>query len=86
MATIEKLRAQAAQHAKQIEAVQWLSVNDLAARWGISPGSVRKIARDALPYLLFGESNQRRYDPRDVEQYEAEQKHPTENDSGEADA
>ena len=74
MPTIEELRASAAVHAKQLEAVHWLQVNDLAARWGISPGSVRKIPRDKLPYLLFGESNQRRFDPRDVERYESEQK------------
>lgn len=74
MPTIDELRAQSAEHARQIESVHWLTVNDLAARWGISPGTIRKIPRAGLPYLLFGQSQQRRYDPRDVEQYEAEQK------------
>jgi hypothetical protein len=74
MPTIDALRAARDDHAKQIEAVNWLTVNDLAARWGIAPGSVRKIPRAALGYLLFGASRQRRYDPRDVETFEREQK------------
>lgn len=78
MPSIETLRQQTAEHAKQIEAIHWSTVNDLAARWGISPGSVRKIDREALPYLLFGKSKQRRYDPRDVERYESNEKHAPE--------
>lgn len=74
MASIEELRAAARDHAKQLEAVQWLGVKDLAARWGVSPGTVRKVPRDQLPYLTFGDSDWRRYDPRDVEQYEAHAK------------
>jgi hypothetical protein len=58
MPTIDALRAARDEHAKQIEAVNWLTVNDLAA----------------LGYLLFGASRQRRYDPRDVETFEREQK------------
>lgn len=74
MPSIEELRAARDAHAKQIEAVHWLTVQDLAARWGIAPGTVRKIPRDLLPYLPFGQSKQRRYDPRDVERYEETQK------------
>lgn len=74
MASIEQLRADAREHAKQIEAVQYLGVKDLAARWGVSPGTVRKISRASLPYIEFGDSGWRRYDPRDVELYEAHAK------------
>ncbi|HEY4306546.1 MAG TPA: hypothetical protein VGM82_18870 [Gemmatimonadaceae bacterium] len=41
----------------------------------MSRGSVRKIARDKLPYLEFGGTNTRRYDPADVERYEQTAKH-----------
>jgi hypothetical protein len=58
------------EHARQIEAVHWLGVRDLVNRWGVSAATVRKIARERLPYLLFGDSQLRRYDPRDVERYE----------------
>lgn len=75
MPTIDELRAGAAEHTKQLDAVHWLTVNHLAARWRVSPGTVRKIPREQLPYLPFGKSNQRRYDPRDVEHYEMMQKH-----------
>lgn len=63
-----------AAHERQLEAVHWLSVQDLAARWAISGATVRKVPRDKLPYLLFGDSQVRRYDPRDVERFEDEQK------------
>ncbi len=71
MRTIEDLRAHAREHARQIEAVLWLSVQDLAVRWSVSPGTVRKIPRAQLPYLMLGASSVRRYDPRDVESYES---------------
>lgn len=71
MATIHDMREAAKAHSRQIEAVLWLSVQDLAARWGVSAGTVRKVPREALPYLTLGSSTVRRYDPRDVEQYEA---------------
>lgn len=74
MPTIDDLRAEARAHARQLEAVHWLGVSDLAARWGVSPATVRKIDPAKLPYLPFGESRVRRYDPRDVEQYEAQEK------------
>lgn len=68
--SLDQLRASAREHAKQLDAVSWVSVNDLAARWGVSPGTVRKIPRALLPYLTLGESQVRRYDPRDIESYE----------------
>ena len=73
--TIAELRLEAAQHAKQIEAVLWLSVQDLVTRWGVSSPTVRKIPRETLPYLTLGESAVRRYDPRDVEAYEQRAKY-----------
>jgi hypothetical protein len=76
MATIDELRTDAKEHARQLEAVHWLGVSDLAARWGVSTVTVRKIDRALLPYLPFGASRVRRYDPRDIEKYEAEQKQP----------
>lgn len=76
MSTLAQLRAQAQAHARQIEAVTWLTVNDLAVRWGVCASTVRKIPRSALPYLALGTSRVRRYDPRDVEAYEAAQKGP----------
>lgn len=74
MTNIAALRAQAQAHARQLEAVLWLSVTDLAARWGVSASTVRAIARDDLPYLTLGKSAVRRYDPRDVETYEQSSK------------
>jgi hypothetical protein len=71
---LAELRELAKAHARQLEAVVWLSVGDLAVRWNVSPATVRKVSRDALPYLTLGGSSVRRYDPRDVEHYEAESK------------
>lgn len=65
------------EHTRQIEAVRWMPASDLAARWGVSVKTVRKIPRDALPYLTLGSSDVRRYDPRDVEAYEAANKRGT---------
>ncbi len=71
---MSELREAAKAHSRQLEAVLWLSVGDLAVRWGVSPKTVRKVDRAALPYLALGESNVRRYDPRDVEAYEDKSK------------
>lgn len=71
---LAELREAAKAHSKQLDAVLWLSVSDLAIRWQVSPKTVRKISRDALPYLELGKSTVRRYDPRDVESYEANAK------------
>lgn len=74
MSDLAELRALAKEHARQIEAVLWLGVNDLVVRWGVAAGTVRKIDRTALPYLTLGSSGIRRYDPRDVESYESTSK------------
>lgn len=79
MPSVAEMRAGAADHARQLDSVRWLGVKDLVLRWGIAKATVRAIPRDRLPYLLFGESNVRRYDPRDVEAYEdAEKRGPRE--------
>jgi hypothetical protein len=72
--TLAELRAQAREHAAQLEAVSFLTVQELAGRWGISEDSVRAIARAELPYLVFGKTRIRRYDPRDVQRFESAQR------------
>lgn len=68
--TLDQIRAEARAHAKQLEAVRFVQVRDLAERWGMDVTTVRAIPRAHLPYLEYGKSNRRRYDPRDVEEYE----------------
>lgn len=72
--TVAQLRADASEHARQIEAVLWISAQDLAKRWGVSPVTVRAISREKLPYLQLGGTRVRRYDPRDVEAFEDREK------------
>lgn len=74
MPTIDEIRAHARDHAKQLEAVRYLTVQDLAARWGVDDDTVRAVPAKALPYLSFGRSRMRRYDPRDVERFEQAEK------------
>lgn len=76
MPSIADLRAGAEAHARQLESIHWLGTKELMLRWGIAKETVRAIPREQLPYLLFGETNIRRYDPRDVEAFESEQKMP----------
>lgn len=72
--TLEELRAEARAHARQLEAVHWHTVQDLAVRWGIGEDAVRAIPADRLPYLRFGKSRMRRYSPDDVETFEREER------------
>ena len=74
MTRLAEIRAQAREHAKQLEAVRFLTVQDLEARWGVGDDVVRAIPRAELPYLVFGKNGMRRFDPRDVERYEDLQK------------
>lgn len=74
MSTLAEMRAEAAKQSRQLEAVLWLTVADLAARWGVSTGTVRKIPRTELPYLTLGASHVRRYNPDDVQGFEAKAK------------
>lgn len=79
MTDLDELRAGAAEHARQIESAQWLDVKDLAQRWAISPSLVRRIDREKLPYIAFGETRARRYSIADVEAFEERERHaPTE--------
>lgn len=62
------------EHERHLMARGWPGVKQLAERWGISRALVRKIDRVKLPYLAFGETDVRRYDPADVEMYEQREK------------
>ena len=74
--TLAELRAEAREHAKQLEAVRFLTAQELAARWGVDDETVKAIPHAELPYLTMGKSRMRRYDPRDVETFERKQKEP----------
>lgn len=74
MPSIEELRARAREHSKQLEAVLFAKSSDLVARWGIDAEEILKIPRAELPYLEFGASNARRYNPLDVEAFEEKKK------------
>lgn len=65
------VRHEAMAHATQIEAARWLGVPELAERWAVSRTSVRKIPRDQLPYITFGGTSVRRYNPADVAHFES---------------
>lgn len=62
------------QHERQLQASGWPGVAVLARKWGVSRKTVRDIPRDQLPYISFGQSDVRRYDPDDVERFEAKAK------------
>lgn len=74
MPSIAELRERAREHAREIEAVLWMKVADLSARWGLDAETIKMIPREKLPFLEFGERGDRRYDPRDVEAFEAREK------------
>lgn len=71
MNDLSGVRAAAAAHDEQIQASTWLKTLDLMKRWGVSRDVVLAIPRDRLPYLEFGKTNMRRFNPADVEAYEA---------------
>lgn len=70
MPTIDELRARQAEHSKQLDAVLFAKTSDLSARWSIDVETILSIPRAELPYIEYGKSRTRRYDPRDVEAYE----------------
>jgi hypothetical protein len=76
MTNAEEIRARARAHARQIEAVLWMTAQDLAVRWGVSVGFVRKIDPKQLPYMTLGSSRVRRYHPDDVAAFEAARNAP----------
>lgn len=79
--SVAEMRAEAEKHARQLEAVLWLTVRDLATRWGVSLVTVRAIPQEALPYLTLGGSKVRRYHPDDVARYEHAARHPGNSES-----
>lgn len=74
MATIDELRARQADHSRQLAAVLFVKTSDLVVRWGVDIDTVVEIPRDELPFIEYGKSRARRYDPRDVEAYEERKK------------
>lgn len=62
------------EHERQLQAQGWPGVPELAAKWGVSRATVRKIARERLPYLEFGGTHIRRYDPADIVAFEEREK------------
>jgi hypothetical protein len=68
--SIDQIRAEARAHGRQLEAVNWMTVQELAGRWGVSQGTVRAIPREQLKYLTLGKSTVRRYHPDDVSSFE----------------
>jgi hypothetical protein len=69
-----RIRREAARHQAELEALRWLTPEALRARWHVSAKTVRSIPRDVLPYLELGSGTarkRRRYNPADVEAYEA---------------
>lgn len=59
---------------KQMESGRWPGVSALAEKWGVAFDTVKAIPREKLPYLTFGGSRIRRYDPDDVAAYEENEK------------
>lgn len=64
------------QQERQLQARGWPGVKQLAERWGLTRYSVRHIPREKLPYLSFGLTDIRRYDPMDVDAFEQREKQP----------
>jgi hypothetical protein len=71
MPDLNEIQAAAAEHTRRLAAARFATVQILAKRWGVSEDTVRAIPRAQLPYMEFGESHMRRYDPADVAAYEA---------------
>jgi len=74
-ASLAPYRERARAHAAEIDlSIVYLTVNDLAKRWKVSPSTVRDIPRDLLPYTEFGSGvklKRRRYHPDDMIAFEA---------------
>jgi hypothetical protein len=72
--SLETVRARAQAHQHEIDVrVRFLTVQQLADRWGCSDATVRAIPADRLPYVAIGTVHRRthrRYDPQAVDAYE----------------
>lgn len=68
------LADRAREHQRDLDAkTRYLSVTDLAARWGVAGSTVREIPKEDLPYMPVGKGKKavhRRYHPDDVDAYE----------------
>ena len=75
MPDLETIRAAAQQHEDELDRDRrFLTVAQLAARWGIGKTNVRAIPFADLPYRNLGRGlvrESRRYDPTDVDAYES---------------
>ena len=73
MSDLDEIRARAAAHAEEIDALSWYKPSDLAKRWGVAVSTVHKIPIEELRYKNFGHGEQlktRRYRSDWVEAYE----------------
>ena len=74
MSDLAVIRARAKQHQEDLDEPKWLSIDDLARRFGVSESTVRAIPASELPWKDFGRGlkrRRRRYRLADVEKYEA---------------
>lgn len=70
MASLAEIRDAAREHGRQLDALRFATVQQLAARWAVDEDVVREVPREALPYITLGKSRIRRYNPRHVEAFE----------------
>ncbi|HWL39406.1 MAG TPA: hypothetical protein VNO75_04135 [Gemmatimonadaceae bacterium] len=75
LTSLQPYRDRARAHQEEIDLrINYLTVNKLAARWGVAASTVRDIPREELPYKEFGSGvklKRRRYHPDDVLAFEA---------------
>lgn len=75
MPDLAEIRARARQHQDELEKnARFLTIAALAARWGVGKTTVRAIPFADLPWRNLGRGlvrESRRYDPADVDAYEA---------------
>lgn len=73
--TLDDLKAKADAHQAYLDRnTTFLSVGQLATRWGCAPNTVRAIPATLLPFLNIGtglQRERRRYHPDDVYAYES---------------
>ena len=78
MTSLADVRAKAAAHQAHLDRnTRFMTIKDVATRWGCSVNTVRAIPKGLLPYLHVGTGlvrESRRYDPTDVMAYEMAQR------------
>jgi hypothetical protein len=72
-ARLQRIRERQAAHNERIEAEQWFTSSQLAARWNVGQTTVLMLPRERLPYTQFGlgKRPRRRYSPAAVAAFEA---------------